>query len=55
MPTGSLKLQLIERLLRTQDEDLLNKVADLFRSEEVVEEEDGRRALQHREGALRGI
>src|SRR5690554_2875653 len=40
MSTESLKLQLIERLLRTQDEGLLKKVADLFRSEKVVEEED---------------
>ena len=30
MSTESLKLQLIERLLRTTDEGLLKKVADLF-------------------------
>lgn len=39
MSTESLKLQLIERLLRTNDEGLLKKVADLFRSE--TEDEDG--------------
>lgn len=33
MTTESLKLQLIERLLRTTDEGLLKKVADLFRSD----------------------
>ncbi len=33
MSTESLKLQLIERLLRTTDEGLLKKVADLFRAE----------------------
>ncbi|MBK9147492.1 MAG: addiction module protein [Flavobacteriales bacterium] len=32
MSTESLKLQLIERLLRTTDEGLLKKVADLFRA-----------------------
>ena len=41
MSTESLKLQLIERLLRTTDEGLLKKVADLFRSEKDVEGEDG--------------
>ncbi|MCW5900159.1 MAG: addiction module protein [Flavobacteriales bacterium] len=40
MSTESLKLQLIERLLRTTDEGLLKKVADLFRSEKG-EDEDG--------------
>ena len=40
MSTESLKLQLIERLLRTTDEGLLKKVADLFRSEKA-EDEDG--------------
>ncbi|HRH36699.1 MAG TPA: addiction module protein [Flavobacteriales bacterium] len=40
MSTESLKLQLIERLLRTTDEDLLKKVADLFRSEKS-EDDDG--------------
>lgn len=40
MSTESLKLQLIERLLRTTDEGLLKKVADLFRSEKS-EDEDG--------------
>jgi hypothetical protein len=40
MSTESLKLQLIERLLRTTDEGLLNQVADLFRSERS-EDEDG--------------
>jgi hypothetical protein len=40
MSTESLKLQLIERLLRTTDEGLLQKVADLFRSEKT-EEDDG--------------
>ena len=39
MSTESLKLQLIERLLRTTDEGLLKKVADLFRTEKS--EEDG--------------
>lgn len=33
MSTESLKLQLIERLLRTTDEGLLRKVADLFRAD----------------------
>lgn len=41
MSTGSLKLQLIERLLRTQDEGLLKVMADLFRAEKGVEDEDG--------------
>jgi hypothetical protein len=45
MSTESLKLQLIERLLRTTDEGLLNKVADLFRSDPASsaggEDEDG--------------
>lgn len=41
MSTEFLKLQLIERLLRTTDESLLRKVADLFRSEKVAEDEDG--------------
>lgn len=40
MSTESLKLQLIERLLRTTDEGLLQKVADLFRSEKS-EDADG--------------
>ncbi|HRD54559.1 MAG TPA: addiction module protein [Flavobacteriales bacterium] len=40
MSTESLKLQLIERLLRTTDEGLLKKVADLFRAEKS-EDEDG--------------
>ncbi len=40
MSTESLKLQLIERLLRTTDESLLKKVADLFRAE-ASEDEDG--------------
>lgn len=40
MSTESLKLQLIERLLRTTDEGLLKKVADLFRAEKG-EDEDG--------------
>ncbi|MBK6626439.1 MAG: addiction module protein [Flavobacteriales bacterium] len=40
MSTESLKLQLIERLLRTTDEGLLKKVADLFRSEKG-EDDDG--------------
>ncbi len=39
MSTESLKLQLIERLLRTTDEGLLKKVADLFRSEPDVDED----------------
>lgn len=38
MSTDSLKLQLIERLLRTNDEGLLKKVADLFRGE--IDEDD---------------
>lgn len=41
MSTDLLKLQLIERLLRTTDEGLLKKVADLFRAEKNAEEEDG--------------
>ena len=40
MSTESLKLQLIERLLRTTDEGLLKKMADLFRSEQS-DDEDG--------------
>lgn len=40
MSAESLKLQLIERLLRTTDEGLLKKVADLLRSEQS-EDEDG--------------
>lgn len=40
MSTESLKLELIERLLRTNDEGLLKKVADLFRAEKS-EDEDG--------------
>lgn len=32
MPTEPLKLLLIERLLRTEDESLLKQVAQLFRS-----------------------
>ena len=39
MSTESLKLQLIERLLRTQDESLLKKIASLFKKEEDVEED----------------
>ena len=39
MSTQSLKLQLIERLLRTTDEGLLKKVADLFRSEAEADED----------------
>jgi hypothetical protein len=39
MSTESLKLQLIERLLRTQDEGLLKKVASLFKQEADVEED----------------
>ncbi len=39
MSTESLKLELIERLLRTDDQSLLQKVADLFRSAQV--DEDG--------------
>lgn len=39
MSTESLKLQLIERLVRTTDEGLLKKVADLFRSENGVDED----------------
>jgi len=41
MSTESLKLQLIERLLRTTDEGLLKRVADLFRSEKNEADEDG--------------
>ncbi len=45
MSTESLKLQLIERLLRTTDEGLLKKVADLFRADPASsaggEDEDG--------------
>ena len=39
MSTESLKLQLIERLLRTQDEGLLKKIASLFKKEAEVEED----------------
>jgi hypothetical protein len=39
MSTESLKLQLIERLLRTTDEGLLKKVADLFRSDKGGDED----------------
>ncbi|MGV9013670.1 MAG: hypothetical protein ACOH13_13845 [Flavobacteriales bacterium] len=39
MSTESLKLQLIERLLRTQDEGLLKKIASLFKKEADVEED----------------
>ena len=41
MSTDLLKLQLIERLLRTTDEGLLKKVADLFRAEKGEADEDG--------------
>ena len=41
MSTDLLKLQLIERLLRTKDEGLLKKVADLFRAEKNGADEDG--------------
>jgi hypothetical protein len=41
MSTDLLKLQLIERLLRTTDEGLLKKVADLFRSEKGGTDVDG--------------
>lgn len=41
MTTETIKLQLIERLLRTTDKDLLKKVADLFRAEKSVVDEDG--------------
>lgn len=40
MSTESLKLQLIERLLHTQDEGLLKKIASLFKKEADVEEDD---------------
>ena len=39
MSTESLKLQLIERLLCTQDEGLLKKIASLFKKEAHVEED----------------
>lgn len=41
MSTDLLKLQLIERLLRTTDEGLLKKVADLFRTEKGEADDDG--------------
>ncbi len=41
MSTEALKLELIERLLRTSDESLLKKVADLFRSDKDAIDEDG--------------
>ena len=41
MSTESLKLQLIERLLRTEDESLLKKVAAVFRSSKDEVDEDG--------------
>ena len=39
MSTESLKLQLIERLLHTQDEGLLKKIASLFKKEDVEEDD----------------
>ena len=45
MSTESLKLQLIERLLRTEDESLLKQVAQLFRSSKDEVDEDGRLVL----------
>jgi len=39
MSTESLKLQLIERLLRAQDEGLLKKIASLFKKEADLEED----------------
>lgn len=41
MSTEALKLELIERLLRTKDEGLLKKVAALFRSAKNTSYEDG--------------
>ncbi|HRO40098.1 MAG TPA: hypothetical protein PLZ25_09290, partial [Flavobacteriales bacterium] len=41
MSTESLKLELIERLLRTNDESLLKQVAALFRSAKGEVDEDG--------------
>jgi hypothetical protein len=41
MSTESLKLELIERLLHTEDQGLLRKVADLFRSAQTEKDEDG--------------
>ncbi|MBP8823847.1 MAG: hypothetical protein KBH07_09395 [Flavobacteriales bacterium] len=41
MSTESLKLELIERLLRTTDESLLKQVATLFRSAKGEVDEDG--------------
>ncbi|HMU14707.1 MAG TPA: addiction module protein [Flavobacteriales bacterium] len=41
MSTESLKLQLIEHLLRTTDESLLKQVAALFRSAKGEEDADG--------------
>ena len=41
MSTESLKLQLIERLLRTNNETLLKRIADLFRKEKDEAEVDG--------------
>lgn len=41
MSTESLKLELIERLLRTTDESLLKQVAALFRSAKGEEDADG--------------
>ena len=41
MSTESLKLELIERLLRMTDEGLLEKVAAMFRSSKAEVDEDG--------------
>lgn len=41
MSTETLKLQLIERLLHTEDESLLKQVAQLFRSSKDEVDEDG--------------
>ncbi len=41
MTTEALKLQLIERLLRTEDESLLKQVAQLFRSSKDEVDEVG--------------
>lgn len=41
MSTESLKLELIEHLLRTTDEGLLKQVATLFRSAKGEVDEDG--------------
>ena len=53
MSTESIKLQLIERLLRTQDEGLLKKIASLFKKEEDVLTDEQYNIVQEREEAYK--